>query len=289
MMRWAVAAVLPAAIATGCTGNGQGLDQNGQVISSSSSSSSSSNSSSSSSSAPLTADFASIQDNVFTPICTRCHMGASAPEGLQLDAEHSYALLVGVPSQEEPSILRVDPGNPNQSYLILKLEGAPGIVGGQMPLGGPFLPQSTIDMIAQWITNGAPAPPASQSMEQLRRPPFEVVATAPPDMDSVPGPVTEIIVAFSSEVDASLVNSTTITLQRVSGDELLEPIGAPLSITETLPPADPSTLIIRPAAPLGEGTYRVTLRGTGGGALANVSAVTLGADEQFVFTVEATP
>ncbi len=29
----------------------------------------------------LTADFQSIQDNVFTPICTKCHQGAGAPEG----------------------------------------------------------------------------------------------------------------------------------------------------------------------------------------------------------------
>ena len=93
---------------------------------------------------------------MFTPICVRCHSGASAPEGLQLDAAHSYALLVGVPSTEVPSLDRVNPGNPDNSYIVLKLEGAPGIVGVQMPFGGPYLPQSTIDVIRQWITNGAP-------------------------------------------------------------------------------------------------------------------------------------
>jgi hypothetical protein len=284
-MRGAVLAALAGAVAAGCTGNGNGLDQNGQPISSSSSSSS----------VPLTADFTAIQDNVFTPICTRCHIGASAPEGLQLDAAHSYSLLVGVPSQEEPSILRVDPGNPNQSYLILKLEGAAGIVGGQMPLGGPYLPQSTIDTIAQWITNGALPPSTSsqsmgmQSMEQLRRPPFEVVAVSPPEMASVREPPAQIVVGFSSEVDASLVNSTTITLERVTGDEFLTPTGPPLAVSTALASGNPSTLIIHPSAPLGPGMYRLTLRGTGGGALANVSAVTLGADEQFVFTVETTP
>ncbi len=285
-MRGAVLAALAGAAAGGCTGSGEGLDQNGQPISSSSSSSS----------VPLTADFTSIQDNVFTPICTRCHIGASAPEGLQLDATHSYSLLVGVPSQEEPSILRVDPGNPNQSYLILKLEGAAGIVGGQMPLGGPYLPQSTIDTIAQWITNGAPPPASSQSMdagmqsmEQLRRPPFEVVAVSPPELARVREPPAQIVVAFSSEVDASLVNSTTIALEKVTGDEFLTPAGPPLAVSTALAAGNPSTLIIHPLAPLGPGMYRLTLRGTGGGALANVSAVTLGADEQFVFTVETAP
>ncbi len=282
-MRWAVLPALAVGAAAGCTGNGQGLDQNGQPI----------GSSSSSSSVPLTADFASIQDNVFTPICTRCHIGASAPEGLQLDAAHSYSLLVGVPSQEKPSILRVDPGNPNQSYLILKLEGASGIVGAQMPFGGPYLPQSTIDTIAQWITDGAP-PPASQSMgtqsmEQLRRPPFEVVAVSPAELARVREAPVQIVVAFSSELDASLVNSTTIALEKVTGDEFLTPTGAPLAVSMALAAGNPSTLIVHPLVPLGPGMYRLTLRGTGGGALANVSAVTLGADEQFVFTVDAAP
>jgi hypothetical protein len=274
-MRWAVLAVLAAAISSGCTGNGQGLDASGDPISSASSSSS----------GPLTADFESIQDNVFTPICTRCHIGASAPEGLQLDAAHSYALLVGVPSEEEPSILRVDPGNPSQSYLILKLEGAAGIVGGQMPLGGPYLPQSTIDMIAQWITNGAPAPPAQQ-MTQEERAAFEVVAISPTEQARIASPVLKIVVGFSSEVDASLVNSTTVTLERVTGEEFLTASGPPLVASASLAVGNASTLIIRPAAPLGPGMYRLTLRGTGGGALASVSAVPLGADEQFVFTVE---
>ena len=92
---------------------------------------------------------------MFTPICTRCHSGAGAPQGLQLDAGHSYALLVGVPSTEQPGVLRVKPGDPGDSYLVLKLEGAASISGVRMPFGGPYLPQSTIDVIRQWITAGA--------------------------------------------------------------------------------------------------------------------------------------
>ncbi len=47
----------------------------------------------------LTADFQSIQDNVFTPIWyAECHAGAGAPEGLNLSAGNSYNLLVGIPS-----------------------------------------------------------------------------------------------------------------------------------------------------------------------------------------------
>src|SRR6266436_8053905 len=104
-------ASLAAAVVAGCAaGNGAGLDQNGQPIGSTGGT------------PPLTADFTSIQDNVFTPICTRCHIGAGAPQGLQLDADHSYALLVGVASAEQPAVLRVAPGDPDSSYIIRKLQ-----------------------------------------------------------------------------------------------------------------------------------------------------------------------
>ncbi len=45
-------------------------------------------------------DFQEIQDTIFTPVCTACHVGAGAPQGLRLDAGNSYALLVNVASAE---------------------------------------------------------------------------------------------------------------------------------------------------------------------------------------------
>jgi hypothetical protein len=75
-------------------GNGNGLDANGQPLAAGSSGSL----------PPLSADFASIQANIFTPICSVCHVGGGAPEGLRLDAADSFNLLVGVPSAEVPSL-----------------------------------------------------------------------------------------------------------------------------------------------------------------------------------------
>ena len=98
----------------------------------------------------LQSNFQSIQDEVFTPICTNCHLGASAPLGLRLDAANSFGLLVGVTSAQAPPLLRVSPGDPNDSYLIQKLEGTAG-TGQQMPIGAPGLPQADIDVIRQWI------------------------------------------------------------------------------------------------------------------------------------------
>src|ERR1700680_1508501 len=126
----------------GCSGSGAGLDSNGQPLSGSSSGGT----------LPLSANFDAIQANVFTPICSVCHIGATAPEGLMLDAAHSYNLLGGGPSTEVPTILGVHPDNPNDSYINQKLEGH-AAVGGQMPLGETPLPATTIAFIAQWITD----------------------------------------------------------------------------------------------------------------------------------------
>jgi hypothetical protein len=278
--RWVVCWVVVSVATTlaGCAGNGEGLDQNGNPIGSSSSSST-----------PLTATFESIQDNVFTPICTRCHIGASAPEGLQLDAAHSYSLLVGVPSVEEPNLLRVKPGDPTDSYIIHKLNGGPDIIGGQMPLGGPYLPQATIDVIAQWISDGAPAPPAAAQMATMQRAPtFEVQTVSPPDGASMPEPVSEVVIGFSAEVDAARVNSSTVILEPVSEGEFPTPLGPPLPAAVAPILANPATVLLRLSTPLQPGRYRVTLRGnTGGEGLADVRGVRLEADEMFVFKVES--
>jgi len=69
-------------------------------------------------------------------------------------ATASFNSLVNVTSIEEPTIKRVLPGNPNNSYIIQKLEGTQ-TTGGQMPLGGPFLDQATIDQVRTWIQAGA--------------------------------------------------------------------------------------------------------------------------------------
>ena len=72
----------------------------------------------------------------------------------RLDAANSYADLVNVDSNEVPSLKRVEPGDPDNSYLVQKVEGT-AAVGGRMPLGGDRLPDAEIDLIRQWISEGA--------------------------------------------------------------------------------------------------------------------------------------
>jgi hypothetical protein len=49
---------------------------------------------------------------------------------------------------------RVAAGDPDNSYLIQKLEGT-AAEGAQMPFGGAPLEQAVIDGIRQWIADGA--------------------------------------------------------------------------------------------------------------------------------------
>jgi hypothetical protein len=105
---------------------------------------------------PLQPTLASIQANIFTPTCavSGCHTGASAVQGLRLDDGFSYANLVNVASPYGSTIIRVIPGDADNSFLIQKLEGTT-MLGGRMPLVGCCLQQVTVDVIRQWIDQGA--------------------------------------------------------------------------------------------------------------------------------------
>ena len=96
---------------------------------------------------------ANIQARIFTPICTRCHIGAAAPQGLRLDVANAFANLVNVPSQEV-GLLRVEPFMPDVSYLVRKVEGTQS-VGAQMPFEGPPLSDADQLLIRKWVANGA--------------------------------------------------------------------------------------------------------------------------------------
>jgi methionine-rich copper-binding protein CopC len=268
------AALLLLGSAAGCAGNGDGLNSEGEPLTPGGGTSTT-----------VTADFQSIQDNVFTPICAKCHVGASAPEGLQLTEGNAYNNLVGVPSTEQPSVLRVDPGNPANSYMIRKIMNTPGISGIQMPYMLPQLPTATQAAMAQWVTNGAPNAPAAMAAAASQM--LAVQTTAPVDQAVVEAPPANVMVAFTKEVDSSLVNDTTVMLERMgAADADATPATTRIAARVALAPKNAAVLLITPAAALSAGVYRVTVRGTGPAALADMNAVPLGTDLSFEFTVE---
>lgn len=100
---------------------------------------------------------ASLQANVFGLICSDCH-NPNGPGPMPLDTEqNTYDNLVNVQSFEVPPLLRVNPGDAENSYLIWKIEGRSSIVFDPMPPPPqPRLSQEQIDAIAAWIAKGAP-------------------------------------------------------------------------------------------------------------------------------------
>jgi hypothetical protein len=216
---------------------------------------------------PLAPNFGSIQTNVFDQVCEHCHSGAAAPAGLRLDPVNSYASLVGVPSVERPTVLRVAPGDANNSYLIHKLEGTSGIVGQRMPAGLPPLPSSDIAMIRQWIADGAQ--PVSSSPGPIR-----VTSVSPElseDVEALPGSIT---VGFDRDVNAPSVTTATFTLKRAGADGMLgtsdDVAITPTSVT--VPLVNPRSAVMDLAGvPSVLDRYGITLVGTSSAAILDLS------------------
>jgi hypothetical protein len=99
-----------------------------------------------------------VQSQIFTASCALagCHAGSSPAQGMNLSAGSAYSNIVNVPSNEQPTLDRIEPNDPAASYLYLKVTGDPSIVGEQMPFGGPPLSQTLIDLLRNWIERGAP-------------------------------------------------------------------------------------------------------------------------------------
>lgn len=262
------ALLLVATSIAGCApGSGEGLNVSGRPLSEGGD-------------VPLAATLESIQVNVFDASCIVCHAGAAAPLGLRLDAASSFTSLVGVQSRQVRSLLLVEPGAPDRSYLVRKLEGS-AAEGERMPLGGPPLPQSTIDFVRQWIIDGAlpgpgGAPGGPPTVISLIPGPAEITSDFP----------VQITAGFDADIDAATVNAQTFLLARSGGDGLfgngndqavvassisLSPLNARLAVMDL----SGVTAI--------DDSYRVTLKGNGPNVISDVSGAVLDGEFGGVF------
>lgn len=125
-------------------------------------SSSSNNNAGTDSGTPAT--FTQVYSNVIATKCTPCHT-TSGGQGVQFgmldmtSKDAAYMNLVNVMGAGDKCAgkgVRVVPGMADSSLLYLKTNLTdPAPCGVKMPLGGPALAQSDVDMIESWIANGA--------------------------------------------------------------------------------------------------------------------------------------
>jgi hypothetical protein len=202
--------------------------------------------------------FSEIQAGVFTPDCATsgCHAGANPSAGLNLEASSSYAMLVGIQSSQDAGFQRVEAGDPDNSYLVRKLEGTASS-GQQMPPGAP-LPQSEIDVIRQWITDGA----TDDRVVMLD--PITVTSLAPAPSAALVVQPMNIVAGFSRELNQATVNATTFLLTASGGDGTFAD-GNEVPITAaaiSVPAANPQSAVFDlTGVALADDTYRIQLLG----------------------------
>lgn len=103
--------------------------------------------------------FAQVQARIFTPNCAKaeCHAASAASGEMVLETGRAYGEIVNRPAAGNSSFDRIEPGDPERSYMIKKLRGDPDITGDQMPLDAPgSLTQEQMDGLIGWILAGAP-------------------------------------------------------------------------------------------------------------------------------------
>jgi hypothetical protein len=89
--------------------------------------------------------------------CLGCHEAEEPEAELVLEPGRGFAALVGARSVQMPSMALVAPGDPDASYLWLKLEHrAPHGKGMPRTLtGSKVLPPAELELYRRWIEGGA--------------------------------------------------------------------------------------------------------------------------------------
>jgi hypothetical protein len=104
-----------------------------------------------------TATLSRLQAEIFSPTCALagCHASAAPQLGLDLAPGRTYSNVVSVRSAQAGNLNRIEPFNPDSSYLVWKIRGDPGITDSRMPQGGT-LSAEEIQLIVDWVRRGAP-------------------------------------------------------------------------------------------------------------------------------------
>jgi len=139
---------------------------------------------------------------IFTSNCSvqGCHSGSSPEAGMNLSSGFSYANLVNVTSSLDAPLKRVQPGDTNKSVLWGRISGTR--YGDRMPQFSPPLSQTNINLIRDWILQGAPTPVAAH--ESTLPPEFTLLQNYPNPFN--PSTTIEFSLPHSSEVQFTVIN-----------------------------------------------------------------------------------
>jgi hypothetical protein len=134
--------------------------------------------------------------------CTSCHPGVNP--SLDLTEGNSYDQLVGIRALEDPTLFRVVAGDPERSFLYLKVGGAPPVadipaIGTRMPPRAPPISPEDMDLIRRWILQGAKGPDGRTGGPQVPTP-----GTPPSDLD----------VADATEIEGNATITGSVVDQR---------------------------------------------------------------------------
>lgn len=174
-----------------------------------------------------------VQSRIFSISCltSGCHNAADRAGNLILESGLSWSNLVNVEPDNQLAAqsgsLRVRPFDPATSFLVAKLEGPPSGQGSRMPQGGPFLSDNDVDLVRQWILDGAldsqgptatPFPTASfTETPTLTATP---TVTASPTITSTPSLTPTGTVPSTPTATITATPSATATVRVVTLDEI---------------------------------------------------------------------
>lgn len=101
-----------------------------------------------------------IHDQIFVASCAGlgCHISGNAGGGINLDNDGGLRDRLLADSSVR-GVPHITPGDPSLSYLYLKMTGEHfdvGGSGGRMPLSRPPVSDELTQLLADWITAGAP-------------------------------------------------------------------------------------------------------------------------------------
>lgn len=102
---------------------------------------------------PPAPSYAAVIQPIWNANCTSCH---GSDGGLSLSG-NAYDRIVNVASTQNRNFKRVLPGDPDNSYILRKLEGCStaGCIGGSMP-PGLRLSSTQLQQIRAWIQGNCP-------------------------------------------------------------------------------------------------------------------------------------